>query len=233
MWELHSCSTARQVTVDEFHDLAEGHANLLCDAGFDLLSHEAIQQLEQVWTDANLWSPAGASAPPFPATKLANMSGTEKAVVGRHADIFMRPLFPADADTASLGAMFRPGIRNQLACRLLDQSYAGREHWKADDWASHFEIFPVPWRRFYDEYICWVSRLLRAMSSVYQTQRQLEQDGAVHWLIKMYVAGARLAFGQEFMAEKGIFHRLLHLPQQAQGDASEIESTLRYSYLRL
>lgn len=58
-------------------------------------------------------------------------------------------------------------------------------------------------------------------------------EGAVHWLIKMYVAGARLAFGQEFMAEKGIFHRLLHLPQQAQGDAYEIESTLRYSDLRL
>lgn len=56
LWELYSFDVALQLLVDEFHNLAEGHGNILLEF-FLALTPKAEEVVEAAWNDPNIWDP--------------------------------------------------------------------------------------------------------------------------------------------------------------------------------
>ena len=57
LWELASFDTTTQLLVDEFHNLAEGHAQIFYAYFFDALSKDAQKLVQVVWNDPETWEP--------------------------------------------------------------------------------------------------------------------------------------------------------------------------------
>jgi hypothetical protein len=221
-WELQATTTTRNAVVDWFHNGAEGHAHLFCDAFFKLISPEAVNKVKQVWNDPAIWGPLIGSIPKFPATKLASMSGTEKEYVAKHADILFWPLFKPGLPEDAMERYFKPTTRWSLACRLTGEDFESRARWTQQQWRQLFANEPFSWRSVYEEYIYPLSSMMRKLSSVTQTRARLAPGGDLDRTIKEYISGARLVLGRTEIENKSIFHRLRHLPAQAKGASSGV-----------
>jgi hypothetical protein len=222
VWDLSVPTTARNAPVCEFHNLAEGHAAVFCeDIMKEGLSSMLSQQVECTWTDRSLWSLSAGGCPRFPRRKLADMTGVEKEVVAKHADVFLWRFFREDVDERGMWAYFKEGLRGKLGCRLLGVGYENyMDNWRKRDWKEFFGAHGgVPWRRFYTEYICNLSRMMRELSSVYQTRSRLEEGGELDRLVCTYIQGTRLALGKQFWSRKSILHRVRHLLLQGLGES--------------
>jgi len=53
-WDLYSFEVARQLMVDAFHNLPEGHGNILCNL-FSSFTPAAEVVVERVWNDPQTW----------------------------------------------------------------------------------------------------------------------------------------------------------------------------------
>ena len=56
-WKLHSFDSTRQLAVDEFHNLPEGHAHLFYSYFFDSLTEDAKGTVQSFWNDSESWDP--------------------------------------------------------------------------------------------------------------------------------------------------------------------------------
>lgn len=215
-WKLLSTAAPRNTVVDEFHNIAEGHATLFCEFGLPLFADDVLRGVGRRWTDPTLWEPYISNIPLTAMDKLTSMNGVDKEVVAKHADIILGPYFRR-ADGENLGDLFDPGRRYRLACNLLELQWEELEHWSKAAWENFLANHHVPWRAVYEEYIKPLSEMCRALLSVWQSRERVGKDGYLHQLIKRYVAGARLVYGEAFTKAKTIFHRLLHLTAQVLG----------------
>jgi hypothetical protein len=221
VWDLLVPTTPRNTPVCEFHTLAEGHANVFCEDGMGLFSQTMIVALERAWYDKSIWHVTSGDIPRFPPAKLADMTGIEKEVVGKHADVLLYRFFKNEVDESSMGAYFRQGVREQLGCRLLGIEYverkgAGRKAWE-DMVESHGG---VPWRKFYTEYVCPLSIMMRDATCVYQTCDRIAEDGELERGICRYINGAIMVFGEQFWSKKSKLHYVRHLPMQMRSECN-------------
>ena len=214
-WDLCSSSITRNSIVCEFHNLAEGHVTYFCkDVIKGLLTESACQELLSVWKDSSQWGPGAVSIPPFPGSALGQMNGHHKEVVGQHADVILYKLFYSRSQR-DLWRIFREGQRNALACRLVGDDIGTTVGWRRDDWKTYYAA--VPWLDVFLLYVVPLARMMRGLTSVFQSRDTLEEHGPLDTCIREYIVGARTVLGEEFLLPKGIFHRLRHLLPQATG----------------
>ena len=57
LWELQGFDTTRQLCVDHFHNVPEGHAALFVALFFDALSEEARLVVQAAFDDPDTWDP--------------------------------------------------------------------------------------------------------------------------------------------------------------------------------
>lgn len=215
-WELLSPAATRSTVVDEFHNLAEGHAKLFCKEALPLFAEDVLQSLTQRWSDTSLWDPFISGIPPTAMDKLTSMNGVQIESVAKHADILLRPFFQR-TEGGDQGMLFSPVHRHRVACNLLGLSMADKEDWRKPDWDAFLADYDVPWSNIYHEYIRPLGEMCRGLATVWQSRERLEESGYFDTLIKRYIRGARMVLGEAFIREKSIFHRVRHLPPQALG----------------
>lgn len=215
-WRLLSTAAPRNTIVDEFHNIAEGHAALFCEDFLPILDDQVLQALRRRWPDRTLWGPYTPSIPPTAMDQVTSMNGVDKEAVAKHADILLLPFFRGDDDVGE--ELFRSFHRYRLACNLLGKPYDDKEEWRRAEWDEFLADYDVPWRAVYDEYVRPLSELCRSLLSSWQSRERLERGGYLDSLIRRYIAGARLVHGEQFVESRTVFHRLMHLPAQALGE---------------
>lgn len=214
-WVLLSAAATRITSVDEFHNIARGHADLFCEYCLPLFVDSVLQSLVRRWRDTSVWEPSISAIPPTAMDKLASMTGVQIEAVAKHADVLLRPFFRQDEE--QLLHLFNPNARNWLACCLLGVDWEGKEAWRKPEWDEFLANNDIPWGAVYHEYIRPLSEMCRGLLTVWQSRERLMEGGYLDSTIKRYIRGARMVFGQDFLSEKTIFHRVRHLPPQALG----------------
>ena len=86
--------------------------------------------------------------------------------------------------------------------------------WTKERWNQAYQSDRIRWTDVYDKYVVPLSRLTRAVHNAYTTR---EKDRQLLSLAREYTRGCREVLGEDFVATKGLWHRLFHVVLQAEG----------------
>lgn len=219
VWDLRVPTTPETTGFCEFHMISLGHVTYFLKDGWAMFSESFQDTLRSTWVDKSKWSLTWGGVPRYPGDGVANMNGVEREIVGKHADIVLWKYLSEGVEQRDMGKYFRPGVRNALATRFAGLKEGETDRWTKRDWEEHEECYgEIPWRRYYTEYICRLSRMCRVVGRVYHTRSAVAEGGEMHEVLREYMEGARLVYGADYWSKKSIGHRIFHLPRQTGGE---------------